>query len=93
MAAKDGNEVNAALELIGPIHLKGTLVSADALHCNRLGEDAARNRKDNGPANIAVIRRRMLDVARLNQSKGSLTVGIEFELPALAVRERRREAL
>jgi predicted transposase YbfD/YdcC len=37
------------------------------------GEDAARNRKDNGPANIAVIRRRALDVARLDQSKGSLT--------------------
>ena len=34
------------------------------------GEDAARNRKDNGPANIAVIRRRALDVARLDQSKG-----------------------
>ena len=28
------------------------------------GEDAARNRKDNGPANIAVIRRLALDVAR-----------------------------
>jgi predicted transposase YbfD/YdcC len=37
------------------------------------GEDAARNRKDNGPANIAVIRRRALDVARLDKSKGSLT--------------------
>jgi len=37
------------------------------------GEDAARNRKDNGPANIAVIGRRALDVARLEQSKGSLT--------------------
>src|SRR5262245_59751592 len=36
-------------------------------------EDAARNRKDNGPANIAVIRRRTLDVARLDKSKGSLT--------------------
>jgi len=36
------------------------------------GEDAARNRKDNGPANIAVIRRRALDVARLDKSKGSL---------------------
>jgi predicted transposase YbfD/YdcC len=33
------------------------------------GEDAARNRKDNGPANIAVIRRRALDVARLDQSR------------------------
>ena len=37
------------------------------------GEDAARNRKDNGPANIAVIRRRALDVARLDKTKGSLT--------------------
>lgn len=37
------------------------------------GEDAARNRKDNGPANIAVIRRRALDVARVDTSKGSLT--------------------
>jgi predicted transposase YbfD/YdcC len=37
------------------------------------GEDAARNRKDNGPANIGVLRRRALDVARLDQSKGSLT--------------------
>jgi predicted transposase YbfD/YdcC len=27
------------------------------------GEDAARQRKDNGPANIAVLRRRALDVA------------------------------
>jgi hypothetical protein len=30
------------------------------------------NRKDNGPADIAVIRRRGLDVARLDKSKGSL---------------------
>jgi predicted transposase YbfD/YdcC len=37
------------------------------------GEDTARNRKDNGPANIAVLRRRALDVARLDSSKGSLT--------------------
>jgi len=36
-------------------------------------EDAGRNRKDNGPANIAVIRRRALDVARIDKSKGSLT--------------------
>jgi len=36
-------------------------------------EDAARNRKDNGPANIAVLRRRALDVARVDNSKGSLT--------------------
>lgn len=37
------------------------------------GEDAARNRRDNGPANIAVIRRRALDVARVDKSQGSLT--------------------
>lgn len=30
------------------------------------GEDAARNRKEIGPANIAVLRRRGLDVARLD---------------------------
>lgn len=37
-----------------------------------LREDAARNRKDHGPANIAVLRRRALDVARTGTSKGSL---------------------
>ena len=37
-----------------------------------LREDAARNRKDHGPANIAVLRRRALDVARRDKSKGSL---------------------
>ena len=41
------------------------------------GEDAQRNRNDNGPANIAVLRRRALDVARLDQSKGSLTVKLK----------------
>jgi predicted transposase YbfD/YdcC len=41
------------------------------------GEDAARNRKDNGPANIAVLRRRALDVARLDPSKGSLTTKLK----------------
>jgi len=41
------------------------------------GEDAARNRKDNGPANIAVLRRRALDVARLDKSKGSLTAKLK----------------
>ncbi|MEQ1731703.1 MAG: hypothetical protein ABL982_25300 [Vicinamibacterales bacterium] len=37
------------------------------------GEDAARIRRDNSLANIAVIRRRALDVACVDQSKGSLT--------------------
>ena len=41
------------------------------------GEDAARNRKDKGPDNIAVLRRRALDVARLDKSKGSLTVKLK----------------
>lgn len=36
-------------------------------------EDAARNRRDHGPANIAVLRRRALDVARVDNGKGSLT--------------------
>jgi predicted transposase YbfD/YdcC len=40
-------------------------------------EDAARNRKDNGPTNIAVLRRRALDTARLDQSKGSLTTKLK----------------
>ncbi len=31
-------------------------------------EDAARNRKDNGPANIASLRRRALDLARRDTS-------------------------
>jgi predicted transposase YbfD/YdcC len=35
-------------------------------------EDGARNRKDNGPANIAVLRRRALDVVRADTSKGSM---------------------
>lgn len=36
------------------------------------GEDAARNRRDHGPANIAVLRRRALDVARAEGGKGSV---------------------
>jgi len=42
-----------------------------------LREDAARNRRDNGPANIAVLRRRALDVARRDTSKGSLAVKLK----------------
>ena len=37
-------------------------------------EDAARNRKDNAPANIAVFRRRAQDIARRDTSKCSLTI-------------------
>lgn len=42
-----------------------------------LREDAARNRKDHGPANIAVLRRRALDVARRDTSKGSLATKLK----------------
>jgi predicted transposase YbfD/YdcC len=144
VAAKDRNEVDAALEVLGLIDLKGKIVTADALHCNRrmvvtivekgglkafgriesartiegrtetevrfyalsrkltaqellatarahwqienalhwkldvsFREDAQRNRKDNGPANIAVLRRSALDAARLDPSKGSLTTKLK----------------
>lgn len=40
-------------------------------------EDAARNRKDNGPGNIAVLRRRALDVVRRDTSKGSLSIKLK----------------
>lgn len=40
-------------------------------------EDAARNRKDNGPGNIAVLRRRALDVVRRDPSKGSLSIKLK----------------
>lgn len=42
-----------------------------------LREDTQRNRRDNGPANIAVLRRRALDVARRDKSKGSLTIKLK----------------
>ena len=40
-------------------------------------EDAARNRKDNGPGNIAVLRRRARDVLRRDTSKSSLSIKIK----------------
>jgi len=40
-------------------------------------EDAARNRKDNGPANIAILQRRALDLARRDTSKGSLSIKLK----------------
>ena len=40
-------------------------------------EDAARNRKDHGPANIAILRRRALDLARRDTSKGSLSIKLK----------------
>lgn len=40
-------------------------------------EDAARNRKDNGPGNIAVLRRRALDVVRRDTSKDSLSIKLK----------------
>ena len=40
-------------------------------------EDAARNRKDHGPANIAILRRRALDLARRDTSKESLSIKLK----------------
>jgi predicted transposase YbfD/YdcC len=35
LAAQDGDEVSAALELLGLVDLEGKIVTADALHCHR----------------------------------------------------------
>jgi len=40
-------------------------------------EDAARNRKDNAPASIAILRRRALNVVRQDTSKGSLSIKLK----------------
>lgn len=40
-------------------------------------EDAARNRKDNARGNIAVLRRRALDVVRQDPSKKSLSIKLK----------------
>ena len=40
-------------------------------------QDAARNRKDNGPAKIAILRRRAAGVARRDTSKGSLSIKLK----------------
>ena len=40
-------------------------------------DDAARNRKDRGPANIAILRRRALDLARRDTSRGSLSIKLK----------------
>ncbi len=37
-----------------------------------MNEDQARNRKDHGPENLALLRRLALNLARLEASKGSL---------------------
>ena len=39
-------------------------------------EDAARNRKDTGAANIAILRRRALNLARRDISKGPLSINL-----------------
>jgi len=43
----------------------------------RFRGDAARNRRDHGPANIAILRRRALDLARRDTSKGSLSIKLK----------------
>ena len=42
-----------------------------------LREDDARNRKDHGPANIAVLRRSARDVVARDKSRGSLAVKLK----------------
>ena len=37
-----------------------------------MNEDQTRNRKDNGPENLALLRRLALNLARLEPSKGSM---------------------
>jgi hypothetical protein len=37
-----------------------------------MNEDQARNRKDHGPQNIALLRRLALNLAKLEASKGSM---------------------
>jgi hypothetical protein len=37
-----------------------------------MNEDQARNRKDHGPENIAILRRLALNLAKLEGSKGSM---------------------
>jgi len=44
---------------------------------SRSGKTAARNRKDNGAANIAILRRPALDLARRGTSKGSLSIKLK----------------
>jgi hypothetical protein len=41
-----------------------------------INKDAARNRKDHGPAHIAILRRRALDLGRRDTSKGSLSIRV-----------------
>ena len=40
-------------------------------------EDDARNRRDHGPANLAVLRRRARDVAARDTAKGSLSIKLK----------------
>lgn len=42
-----------------------------------MGEDAARNRTDHGPANLAVLRRRARDLVSADNEKGSLQVKLK----------------
>jgi len=43
--ARDGNEAQAALQLVGLLQLKGCVVTADALHCHRAMAEAIADRR------------------------------------------------
>jgi predicted transposase YbfD/YdcC len=60
-AAKDGNEVKAALELLGLVDLKGAIVTADALHCRR---DTAENLIDKGADYVLAIKGNLPSLAQ-----------------------------
>jgi len=58
-------------------HCPRPLGDPNALHWQldvSFREDAARNRKDYAPANTAILRRRALNLARRDASKGSLSI-------------------
>jgi len=96
VAADHGGELEAAIEVLGLIALKGMDACFRGLHGPTVRapwgienamhqqlyvsfrEDAVRNRKDNGPANIAILRRRVLNLARRDNSKGSFSIKLKW---------------
>src|SRR5258707_858407 len=76
------NEAQGALEILQMLSLEGCIVTADALHCNRpfatmvldgvFKEDGGRARKDNGPENLAVLRRFAINIIRAHPARISM---------------------
>ena len=55
VTADRGTELDAAIEALGPIALKGKVVTGDALHCNRRTATAARWPPHGGRRTVAAI--------------------------------------